>query len=144
MKQNDDDLAFAREFALQLRPKYKEASKNARVDKPEKGKVEFDEEFAGSLDVSRAALWKYLHSPKPPTPSIRTIVLAYKRYKIAVRYAGIETKEILRKGRRSRKTPEGQMDLPFSIRASGPDTVALKLEPKGVNRQEWRLRITAS
>jgi len=144
VKQNDDDLAFAREFVRQLRPKYKKASRKAREAEPPKSKVQFDEEFARSLDVSRAALWKYLHSPKPPAPSIRTIVLAYKRYKIAVRYAGIETKEVLRKGRLSHKAPEGQMDLPFSIRASSPETVALKLEPNGVNRQEWKLRITAT
>ena len=144
MKQNEDDVVFAKEFARQLRPKYSTKRKEARRGEPKKGKVQFDAEFAKSLDVTRAALWKYLHSPEPPTPSIRTIVLAFRHYKIAVPYAGTDTKKVLPKGRRKTQISEGQMDLPFSIRASGPETVALKLEPIGVTRQEWKLRITAS
>src|SRR5256885_4349246 len=98
MKQTSDDSIFAKEFARQLRPKYAEQRKK----KPNEPKVKFDQEFAKSLGVDRAALWKYLNSKEPPTPSIRTIVLAYKEYRIAVRYGSVDTKTFLNKGRRAK------------------------------------------
>ena len=73
MKQTAEDLIFAKEFARQLRPKYAQA----RKEDPDRPKVQFDKKFAQTLGVDRAALWKYLNSPKPPTPSIRTVVLAF-------------------------------------------------------------------
>ena len=140
MKQTADDLTFAKEFARRLRPKYKEALKE-NLTKP---KVKFDEEFAQTLGVDRAALWKYLNSPKPPTPSIRTVVLAFKNYQIAVRYENVDTKAILTKARRTKSVSEEQMELPFFIRASGPHNVGMKLEPQRVGGRLWRLRITAT
>ena len=139
MKQTDQDLAFAKEFARQLRPKYE----NARKLAPEIPKVKFDEAFAMSLGVDRAALWKYLNSTKPPTPAIRTIVLAFKNYQISVHYGDVNTRDLVTKRTPRRRSISAlQMDLPFFIRASGPHSVGMKLEPQRVGRV-WKLRITA-
>jgi len=140
VKQTPEDLIFAKEFARRLRPKYAQA----RQQDPGKPKVQFDEEFAKTLGVDRAALWKYLNNPEPPTPSIRTVVLAFKNYEIAIRYEDIDTRQILMKRRRPRHVSEQQMELPFFIRASGPHIVGMKLEPQRVSRRVWKLKITAS
>jgi len=139
VKQTAEDLQFAKEFVRQLRPKYNKA----RELDPDKPKVKFDEEFAETLGVDRAALWKYLNSPKPPTPAIRTVVLAFKNYEIAVRYRGVDTKNILTKRHRHKQVSEQQMELPFFIRASGPHNVGMKLEPQRVGRRTWKLSIVA-
>jgi hypothetical protein len=111
---------------------------------PGKPKVQFDVQFGKTLGVDRAALWKYLNSSKPPTPSIRTVVLAFKNYRIAVRYDTVDTKGVLTKGQHSRLVSEQQMELPFVIRAEGPQNVGMKLEPQRVNGRVWKLRITAT
>jgi transcriptional regulator with XRE-family HTH domain len=124
MKRTPEDDAFAAEFGRELNLSYA-ASKSAGVT---------DQAFAKSIGVERAQLEKYLRGEA--MPSVRTVVLAYRQYGIAITYERIPTTGALPKGsRRKRQSREtAQFLLPFTIRSEGPERVGLKFRPVGTRK----------
>jgi len=132
MKRTEEDIVFAAAFARELIIHY------GRVSGPRAGRRRMrDEEFAGTLGVSRSALKKYLKGRA--MPGVRTLVLAYERYGINLPYLGTP----LFKGSRTRRPHQitGQLLLPFSIRSLNIGAVHAKVEATGPNRFEVRVNI---
>lgn len=132
MKQTRDDEAFAVLFGSELLRHYKQATSGAAGAAPTT-----DEQFAATLDVSRAALKKYLKGET--TPAIRVVVLAYIRYGISVEYAG--TTLFGKRARPGKKidSRQTQFVLPFSVEAMGASSIQTRIEPKGENRFELKV-----
>ena len=106
MKRTEEDRIYGEEFAQRLRPHYERAIEREQTA----------EAFARRLGVRRGALQKYLL--KSATPSLRSVVFAYREFGIAIPYGGIDVTTIVAK--RSRGKPprsEFQMNLPFTIEA---------------------------
>jgi len=127
MKRTEQDEQFGIEFARQLQPIYKRAIDGG----------ETEEAFAKRLGVNRGGLQRYLK--KQATPSLRTVVLAFREFGIAIPYADTETIPLIsRKARRSRSTSEFQMDLPLTIEAPhGEINVVVKKK----SAQRFRLQV---
>jgi len=132
MKQTSDDLRFAGDFAEALRPHVAE----------QKAKGHSLRQIAHDLGVTEPALKKYLGGRT--TPSLRTVVLAYAKYRVSVPYSGVSFIGVPRRGGRTQKPgsiPLHQLVLPFEIQTpSTDDRLALKLLPTGVSR--YQLQIT--
>ena len=129
MKRTDEDKEFGAEFARRLRPFYKKALAEGRTEK----------EFARLLGVDRGGLQRYLRTGA--MPSFRTIVLAYREFRITIPYAGAESGLLVSgKGKQRRKTSELQMDFPFTIEApKGEIDVIIKRK----SPQRIRLQLSA-
>ena|ERR1051325_10303168 len=130
MKRTPQDDTFATEFGAALMKKYLEA-KNADIS---------DQVFANSIGVERAQLDKYLRGEA--TPSVRTVVLAYRKYKIAVSYEGVLVRKAINDGKlpRARLANTDQLSLPFTIRAEGPENIELKFKP--LSTRQFELQVT--
>jgi transcriptional regulator with XRE-family HTH domain len=133
MKRTPEDEAFAADFGRELKSHYDRATQSG-ADGP--GMT--DEQFASSLDVSRAALMKYLEGSS--MPALRVVVLAFLRYGVNVSY--FQTALFGKRGRKGpRPTTAAQLVLPFSVQGLNTTTIQAKVEPKGVNRFEMRIDI---
>lgn len=129
MKQTADDERFAKKFAEALQP-YISQDRDAGRSWAK---------IAADLGVTAPGLQKQLAGG---TPSIRTIALAYEKYRISVAYGGIEiAKAVSAKQKKSRRrTTDNQLLLPFEITAPAfSRDLVLKRIPQGVRR--YRLQI---
>jgi transcriptional regulator with XRE-family HTH domain len=132
MKRTLEDDEFAAEFGRRLKAHY-----DASILKTDKGKGPSDEKFAASLDVSRAALKKYLAGEAMPT--VRTAVLAYHKYGINIPYLG--TPLFSGKTRTKGRVSTEQLILPFSVRSLSTATIQARVQPKGLNQFEVRVTV---
>lgn len=132
MKRTPEDEAFAVAFGRELKGHYDRAtqpnSDGTRVT---------DEQFAASIDVTRAALGKYLKGTAMPT--LRVVVLAFLRYGVKVSY--LRTPLFNNKGSKQPSTADAQLVLPFSVQGLNTSAIQARVEPKGVNRFEIRVDI---
>lgn len=136
MKRTPEDIEFSAEFGRQLHARYEAATNRALGSE-----ALTDDEFAATLDVSRAALKKYLAGQAMPT--LRTIILAYRRHRIAIPYLGTEL--FSAKGRRASGPHEAtQLVLPFSVRGLGISGVQSRISATGENRYELRVNLKAA
>jgi hypothetical protein len=78
MKRTEDDEQFGAEFAKQQPTFYDRAIAAGETEKA----------FARRLGVDRGGLQRYLK--RHATPSLRTAVLAFREFGIAIPYAGVE------------------------------------------------------
>jgi transcriptional regulator with XRE-family HTH domain len=133
MKRTPEDEAFAIEFGRELKEHYDHATQPSANSA---GMT--DEQFAASLDVTRAALMKYLMGTAMPT--LRVVVLAFLRYGVRVPY--FRTPLF---GKRSRKdapaSTSAQLILPFSVQGLNTSAVQARVQPRGVNRFEIRVDV---
>lgn len=132
MKSTDEDRQFGAEFARQLRPFYKQALARGQTEK----------EFSRRLGVDRGGLQRYLRAGA--MPGFRTIVLAYREFGIAIPYADTEPLSLVSgRGRRPRKRPALQMDLPLTIEAPQGEinVVIKKKQPQRVRLQLRALKL---
>ena len=130
MKRTNEDDQFALEFGRQLKLRY-QALRTARDASMS------EEQFAATLDVSRAALRKYLNGKAMPT--VRTAALAYLKHGVSASYFGTALF-----GKRRPKTaasPPAQLVLPFSVRGLNTASVSAKIKPTGTNQFELRLDV---
>ncbi len=134
MKQTRDDEAFAVLFGRELLRHYEHATSGA-------GRVPAmtDEQFAATLDVSRAALKKYLRGEA--TPALRVVVLARLRYGISVEYAGVPLFGKRGKAAKNIESRHAQFVLPFSVEASDASSILTRIEPRGENRLELKVEL---
>lgn len=132
MKKTPEDAVFAVRFGEELRRHYD------RETTPDSGQMS-DEDFASSLDVSRAALMRYLAGEA--MPSVRVLVLAFLRYGIALDYFGTP---VFGKRKRKSEHPDAaptQLVLPFSVQGLNAASIRTKIEPRGQNGFELRVDI---
>jgi transcriptional regulator with XRE-family HTH domain len=130
MKKTEEDRLFASRFAEVLQPFVSRDRDNGKSLA----------EIAAELGVTAAGLQKQLAGG---TPSIRTIVRAYKKYGVSVPYEDTEiAKAVSSKGRRRNgQAIERQFLLPFDIIAPAfSKALVLKRIPQGVRR--YRLQLT--
>lgn len=114
-----EDLRFIEEFSEKLNKAYvKFKGSNA--------------EFAGKLDVSRAALQKYLDGEA--MPGIRTVVLAAEKLEISLTYGKFDVNRLRSRGKKNRTSPEAQMLLPFAIESLKAENLEIELLEKKPNR----------
>ncbi len=127
MKRTPDDQQFGEEFARKLQPFYDRALAAGETEKV----------FARRLGVDRGGLQRYLK--KHATPSLRTIVCAYREFGIVIPYADIGTAPLIsRRGRRRRYISDLQMTLPLTIEApEGEIDVVIKKK----SAQSYRLQL---
>jgi transcriptional regulator with XRE-family HTH domain len=132
MKQTAEDLRFAGDFAEALRPHVNQARKQGSSLK----------QVAEELGVSEPALKKYLRGRT--TPCLRTVVLAFDKYRVSVPYSGISfigDAHCKRKPGPKRSSALQQLEFPFEIGIPGADErLTLKLLPTGVSR--YQLQVT--
>src|SRR5690348_9597064 len=120
MKQTEQDRQFAGRFAEALQPHV--------TREQEEGKSLA--EIGSKLGVTGPGLQKQLAGG---TPSIRTIALAYRHYKIAVSYEGIDFAKAVAGKKKALRVPEKQLLLPFEITApAASKSIVLKLVPGGI------------
>jgi transcriptional regulator with XRE-family HTH domain len=132
MKQTPDDLRFAGDFAEALLPHIAD----------EKKKGHSMRQIAEKLGVTEPALKKYLGGRT--TPCLRTVVLAYGKYGLAVPYSGVSFVGAASRNRKRGRNvrPLQQLFLPFEIQAPGPsDRLVLKLLPTGERRYQLQVRL---
>jgi transcriptional regulator with XRE-family HTH domain len=127
MKRTPDDQQFGEEFARKLQPHYDRALAAGETEKV----------FARRLGVDRGGLQRYLK--KHATPSLRTIVCAYREFGIVIPYAGTVTAPlVVPRGRRRRYSSDLQMTLPLTIEApEGEIDIVIKKK----NAQSYRLQV---
>jgi len=114
-----EDLRFIDEFAEKLNKEYVKF-KGSNAD------------FAKKLDVSRAALQKYLD--RKAMPGIRTVVLAAQNLGISVTYGKFDIRRFCSSGKRNRSSAEAQMLLPFAIESLKAENLEVTLVEKKPNR----------
>ena len=74
-------------------------------------------------------------------PSLRTVVLAYREFGIAVPYAGVQTIAMVSKRGKKKKASELQMNLPLTIEApQGAIDVIIKKKTPQRYRLQLRVR----
>jgi transcriptional regulator with XRE-family HTH domain len=128
MKRTQDDQQFGAEFAKRLRPFYDKALAEGQTEK----------EFARRLGVDRGGLQRYLRTDA--MPSFRTIVRAYREFRIAIPYANTESTSLVAgRGRRRLKTSELQMELPLTIEAPHGE-ISVVIKKKTAQRIRLQLR----
>ncbi len=121
-----EDFRFIEQFSQKLKKEYdKFTGSNA--------------DFARKLDVSRAALQKYLDGKA--IPGIRTLVLAYENLGISVSYGKFDAKKLCSRGKKNRASAEGQMLLPFAIESLKPENLEIEFTEKKPNRIAMSVRI---
>lgn len=127
MKRTEEDEQFGAEFARRLQSFYDRAIAQGETEKA----------FARRLGVDRGGLQRYLK--KNATPSLRTVVLAFREFGIAIPYAGVQTSLLVsKKARKRRATSILQMDLPLTIEApQGEINVVIKKK----TAQRFRLQL---
>jgi transcriptional regulator with XRE-family HTH domain len=126
MKRTQEDEQYGAEFAKRLRSFYDKALAAGQTEK----------EFANRLGVDRGGLQRYLKTNA--MPSFRTVVLAYREFRIAIPYASTESVRLVSgKGKRRRTTSALQMDLPLTIEAlqGEIDIVVKKKSPQRIRLQ---------
>jgi transcriptional regulator with XRE-family HTH domain len=130
-KRTADDDAFVVSFASELRREYGKAKRNGVSDQA----------FAESIGVERPQLNRYLDGES--MPSVRTVVLAYQEYAIAIPYRRVSLQRALpKKGRRKEQDRLAQLVLPFTIQTErAAARVGLKLSPVSARRFELRLTV---
>jgi transcriptional regulator with XRE-family HTH domain len=127
MKRTADDQQFGEEFARKLQPHYDRALAAGETEKV----------FARRLGVDRGGLQRYLK--KHATPSVRTLVCAYREFGIVIPYADIGTGPLLSgTGRRRRHSSDLQMTLPLTIEAPEGE---LDILIKKKSAQSFRLQL---
>lgn len=126
MKRTKEDEHFGEEFAKQLKPFYDRAMAAKETEKS----------FAQRLGVDRGGLQRYLN--RNATPSVRTLVLAYREFGIAIPYAGIDMRPLVSKRGKKFLISELQMNLPLTIEApEGEINVVIKKKTP----QRYRLQL---
>jgi transcriptional regulator with XRE-family HTH domain len=135
MKRTSEDDEYAPEFGRRLKAHYD----IARMEPPT-GKGLSDEEFAATLDITRPALRKYLNGRAMPT--LRTVVLAFRVYGIAVPYFGVPLFRTRRQVHKSAGVT--QLVLPFSVRGLGSFGVQARIAPRGENKFELRVDVESA
>lgn len=130
MKQTSDDLRFAGDFSAAL----------ASVVFSERKKGRSLKRIAGELGITEPALKKCLRGRT--TPCLRTVVLAFRKFRVAVPYSGVA----LFRGPAKRSAGPAdslqQLVFPFEIQTPGPDDrLTLKLLPTGVQKYELQLML---
>ena len=127
MKRTPDDQQFGEEFARKLQPYFDRALAAGETEKV----------FAKRLGVDRGGLQRYLK--KHATPSLRTIVCAYREFGIVIPYADTGTAALVSaRGRRRRYSSDLQMTLPLTIEA--PDG-EIEVVVKKKSAQSYRLQL---
>jgi len=129
MKKTEEDRQFAADFAAALQP---------HIDRELAAGKSFAQ-IAGGLGVTDWGLKKQLGGG---TPSIRTVALAFARYRVSVSYARIDLGKALSVARRKKRTvSETQLLLPFQITAAMQiRDMILKRDPKGV--RQYRIQLS--
>jgi transcriptional regulator with XRE-family HTH domain len=127
MKRTPEDQQFGEQFARKLQPHYDRALAAGETEKV----------FARRLGVDRGGLQRYL--TKHATPSLRTIVCAYREFGIVIPYAETGTTHLVSpRGRRHRYRSDLQMTLPLTIEApEGEIDVVIKKK----SAQSYRLQL---
>lgn len=130
MKRTPEDDAFIAEFVPKLKRAYES----------EKARGISDQKFAESIGVERAQLDRYLDQQS--MPSVRTVVLAYEKYHIAVPYRRISLQRALpKKARKETSEAFKQMVLPFTIETGKASArVDVKLSP--ISDRKFALQLT--
>jgi hypothetical protein len=130
MKKTDEDRRFAARFASALQPLVSRDRDDGKSLA----------EIAADLGVTAAGLQKQLGGG---TPSIRTIALAYKKYRLSVPYEDIEfTTGIARRRRTGKKSAEGQLLLPLDITVPAScKALVLRRVPQSVRRYTLKLTV---
>ncbi|HTR66490.1 MAG TPA: hypothetical protein VMH85_12000 [Terriglobales bacterium] len=129
MKRTPEDEQFGQDFAQRLRPFYERAIASG----------ETEQAFARRLGVNRGGLQKYLS--KHATPSLRTLVYAYREFQITIPYAGMETSPLVaRTGKKRRQASQLQMNLPLTIEAPHGE-IDVTVKKKSAHRYKLQLRI---
>ena len=132
-----EDVRFIERFSNRLNEEYAKHKKTVEGQtSDEKGS---DAEFARKLDVSRAALKKYLAGRA--TPGLRTVALAYGNLGINVSYGKFDAKLLCARGRSNRRSPEAQLLLPFAIESLTQNDIEVELVKKKSNQIEMNLSI---
>ena len=128
MKRTDEDRQFGAEFAKRLRPFYEVALDQGQTEK----------DFARRLGVDRGGLQRYLRTGA--MPSFRTVVLAYREFRIVIPYANTDSTVLVSgKGKRRRRASELQMDLPLTIEAPQGE-IHVVIKKKSAQRVRLQLR----
>jgi transcriptional regulator with XRE-family HTH domain len=127
MKRTPDDQQFGEDFARRLQPHYERALAAGETERV----------FARRLGVDRGGLQRYLK--KHATPSLRTIVCAYREFGIAIPYADTNTTPLVSpKGRKRRYSSDLQMTLPLTIEASEGE---IEVVVKKKSAQSYRIQL---
>src|SRR6185437_11099938 len=129
MKQTPEDFDYAQRFGERLERAYLLAKSEGVTD----------ETFADSIGVKRSALKKYLLGTS--TPSLRTVVLAKRKYQISVPYGETKLGAILEKNKGKVARPTVQLRLPFSLDVAHPEKFDVQL--KQVRPAKYELRISS-
>ena len=124
--QQPEDLRFIEMFSQRLNEEYRKR----------KGS---DAEFARKLDVSRAALKKYLDGKA--MPGVRTVALAFANLNINVSYGKFDAKRLSSRGKSNRQSVEAQLLLPFAIESLKQENIDISLVDKKPNRIELNVSI---
>jgi transcriptional regulator with XRE-family HTH domain len=129
MKRTPEDQQFGEKFARMLRPLYERAISAGQTERA----------FAQRLGVDRGGLQRYLK--KHATPSLRTLVFAYREFGIVVPYGSASTEPLVsRRGRSKRQVSDLQMNLPLTIEA--PDgEINLVIKKKSAQRYRLELNV---
>jgi len=128
----DADGALKAEFARELRSAYKQAKK--------KGEVRNADEFARTLGMRRANLYKYFSARSKPTPEV--LRRALSKWEVVVHYGGLELNEsAFAAVGRPAAVPATQLPLPLAIRKLTRNDIAVDVGPKRPNIIELRLKI---
>jgi transcriptional regulator with XRE-family HTH domain len=130
MKRTREDDAFIAEFVPKLKRAYESA----------KARGISDQKFAESIGVERAQLDRYLDQQS--MPSVRTVILAYEKYHIAVPYRRISLRRALpKKARKETSDTFKQIVLPFTIETEKATArVDVKLRP--ISARKFALELT--
>lgn len=129
MKRTQEDEQFGLAFAAHLRPFYERALANG----------ETEARFAKRLGVNRGGLQRYLR--KHATPSLRTVVFAYREFGFVVPYAGVDIRRLVSgKGRKKYLSDQFQMNLPLTIEAPEGE-MELVVSKKSAQRYRLQLRV---
>jgi transcriptional regulator with XRE-family HTH domain len=129
MKRTEEDRVFGTEFAKRLRPFYEKALAAGETEK----------QFAERLGVDRGGLHRYLL--KNAMPGLRTVVLAFREFGIAIPYSGVETQSLVsRRGKRRKGVSQLQMDLPLTIEAPHGE-IDIVVKKKTAQRFRLQLRV---
>jgi transcriptional regulator with XRE-family HTH domain len=128
VKRTPEDEQYGKDFAERLRPFYERALAEGATESA----------FARRLGIDRGGLQRYLN--KHATPSLRSAVLAFREFGIAIPYASVETKPLVSGVRKRKKGAEMQMDLPLAIDAPQGE-IDLVLTKKSAHGYRLRFRV---
>jgi transcriptional regulator with XRE-family HTH domain len=127
-----EDKAFIHEFAVLLR-----AAKKKHTRPHGKLKVK---EFAKALGVTPAALHKYLNERS--RPGLDVLERAKTEFGLNATYGAMDANLIKRRAKRSRKSDEAQMFLPFAIESLDASDINVGITNRKRNGVVLTLNIT--